>query len=139
MLFVYQKLIMPKSSAERIAAYRDRLKQNIEIPTCKCTRPLKGRLAQLRVICSACYKKTPDGRHKNWISQNQRRGREILIDSLESYGDWEKGGRAIAPDGSIGTIQDICSWVDGTVTAIVQFEDVQESFVVSMSQPLITS
>lgn len=129
---------MPKSSAERVAAYRDRLKQNIEIPTCKCTRPLKGELAQLRQICSACYKKTPDGRHKNWISQNQKRGRVILLETLESYGDWTKGDKAIAPNGSEGIVQEINSWVDGTVTAIVQFEDIQESFIISSSNSLLS-
>lgn len=129
---------MPKSSKERIAAYRDRQRQGIEIPICKCTRPLKGSLAQLRKICSACYKTTPDGRHQNWVITNKRRNREVLVEALDFWGDWRKGDKAIAPDGSEGTIQAIASWVDGTVTANVQFEeDIQDNFIISLPNPLI--
>lgn len=129
---------MPKTNKERAAAYRDRQRQGIAIPTCQCNRPLKGRLAQLRKICTSCHKTTPDGRHQNWVITNKRRDRAVLLEMLDCWGDWKKGDQAIAPDGSKGIVQAITSWIDGTITATVQFEEeTQDNFIISLPNPSI--
>lgn len=129
---------MVTPNKERIAAYRDRQRQGVEVPTCKCARPLKGNLSRIRQLCTACYKKSPEGRHQNWAIKSRSYGNEPLVEEIDRWEGWEKGMVAIAPDGSVGTVVAIASWSNGAVTATIQFEDVQDSFIISSSNTIIS-
>lgn len=130
---------MPKTSQERVTAHRQRKKEGIEIPQCKCLRPIKGEKSQKRRLCNFCYKSSPDGRHQSYAAKNILRQRSVLAEMLESWGDWSKGDRAIAPDGSIGTVQAIARYINGNIVANVQFDDgIQDNFMLNQINPLIT-
>lgn len=128
---------MAKTVNERVAAHRQRQKAGVEVPRCKCDRLLKGELSQRRQICQRCFLNTPDGKHRAWLRVNLNRMRDVLSENLESWGDWKIGDKAIAPDGSTGTVQAIALYIDGSVDVIVQFERDSESFLISSENPLI--
>lgn len=126
---------MPKTSLERVTAHRKRLKEGIEIPKCKCLRPLKGEKSQKRRLCSACYRFTADGRHQIWACKNQAEPKG----TLQLWELCKVGGTAIAPDGSIGIIEAIALYANGNIVATVQFDDgIQDSFVVNQENCLIS-
>jgi hypothetical protein len=130
-------IIMAKSNQERIAAYRQRQKAGIEIPQCKCLRPLKGKLSQMRRICQLCFLNSEDGKHRAWKRMNFKRGRDVLQEYLQEWGEWKVGDIAIAPDGNIGIVEAIALYVNGSVEATVQFELLEESFLLSSINCLI--
>lgn len=133
-----QIITMLKSSKERVAAHRQRKKAGIEIPLCKCDRPLKGKLSQRRGLCQRCFLDSPDGKHRAWLRVNKNRDREVLQELLNEWQGWKVGNKAIAPDGSQGIVQAIALYVDGSVTAAVQFDDDLEPFLISTLKPLIS-
>jgi hypothetical protein len=129
---------MAKTNLERVTSYRDRQRAGIKIPQCHCGRLLKGQLSQRRRICQRCFLDSADGKHRAWVRVSATRDRNALQEYLPEWGNWKVGGRAIAPDGSIGVVSAIALYVDGSVGAIVQFEHDSESFLISSLNPLIS-
>lgn len=130
---------MATPNKERFAAYYQRKKQGIEIPKCKCDRPLKGNLSNKRQLCAACHETSLEGRHRRWLSMNSRRGRNVLLEYVPAWNEWKVGDEAIAPDGSVGIVQAIASYVNGDVAATVVFEDeTQDIFLLSRENCLIS-
>ncbi|MBE9038340.1 hypothetical protein [aff. Roholtiella sp. LEGE 12411] len=135
-------IAVAKSNQERAAAYRARQKQGIEIPLCKCDRPLKGKLSQRRRLCQLCFLNSEDGKHRAWKRVNAKRGRNVLQQYLPSWGNWKVGDKAIAPDGSEGVVGAIALYVNSSVEATVQFTEevgelLEESFLISSISCLI--
>jgi hypothetical protein len=127
---------MAKSSKERVAAYRDRLKSGTIVPECGCGRQLKGSLSKKRQLCKKCYDQTLIKKHRVWLRDNACRGREVLTENLQAWGNYKVGGEAIASDGSKGTVQAIASYINGNVSAAVTFEDGdQDIFLISPKNP----
>jgi hypothetical protein len=129
---------MSKTNAERVANYRQRIKDGVEIPRCKCDRPLKGKLSQRRRMCRTCFTSSPDGKHRAWLRVNERRHRSVLQEYLKAWGSWKIGDKTTSPDGSAGVVDAIALYVNGSVTAEVQFEGDSESFLISSINPLIS-
>lgn len=136
---------MQKSSKERVSAHRQRKRAGEEVPRCKCDacggqcqRLLKGQLSQRRRLCQRCFLDSPDGKHRAWLRVSQARGREVLQELLSEWKGWKVGSKAIAPDGSEGIVRAIALYVDGSVTADIQFEQDSESFLISGVDSLIS-
>lgn len=128
---------MSKTSLERVTAYRQRKKEGIAIPQCKCDRPLKGEKSQKRKLCTFCYKFTTDGRHQIWASkkENQAKPKE----ALQSWELCKVGEMVIAPDGSTGIIEAIALYANGNIVATVQFDgSIQDNFVINQENCLIS-
>lgn len=129
---------MPKSNNQRFKEYYYRIKQGITIPTCNCGRPLKGNLSKKRLICKACYDLSDDKRHKNWLNKNKVRDRQVLVETLQEWGNYKVDSEVKTPDGSVGVIQAIASYIDGSVDARVVFNDGDEDvFLISSNTPSI--
>jgi hypothetical protein len=128
-----------KTNNQRFAEYYERKKTGAEIPRCKCDRALKGEKSQKRRLCNYCYKSSPDGKHQSYVAKNILRQRIVLSEMLESWGDWNKGDRAIAPDGSAGIVQAIACYINGNIAANVQFDDgTQDNFLLNQINCLIS-
>lgn len=129
---------MAKTSLERVTAHRQRQRAGVEVPQCSCGRSLKGKLSQRRRICQRCFLDSADGKHRAWVRVSANRGRDVLQEYLLEWGGWEIGGKAIAPDGSTGVVEAIALYVDGSVGAIIRFEQDSEIFLISSLNPLIS-
>lgn len=128
---------MAKTSAERVRVYRDRKKMGVTIPQCECGRLIKGALSARRLVCQRCFLDTPDGKHRAWVRMNKKRERCVVQEIIREWGLWKIGDNAITPNGSIGKVQEIIVYIDGTVCASVQFEHDTEEFLISSKKPLI--
>lgn len=129
---------MAKTSIERVHEYRDRQRAGIEIPQCNCGRLLKGKLSQRRRICQRCFLNSADGKHRAWVRVSANRGRDVLQEYLSEWGEWKVGDNAKSPDGSAGIVEAIALYINGSVGAIVRFEQDSEIFLISSLNPLIS-